>query len=350
MKTKKLGIIALIIFLVVLAASTFAYFTLSNNLKAISSTSEEVNFVVEQGTLFEDVCKQLEEKKLIKNDTTAYYYGRLKKLTDVKQGLFKLNRNMDVEKILTDLNDESKALSTDIRITIKEGYWAKDIAKVISENTNVTSEELINLWNDDTFIDELKAKYWFISDDVKNSEFKVKLEGFLYPDTYDFYVVTNAKDVTYKLLDRFDELVTPYKDRMLSSELGVFKTIVLASMVQFESGNYSDMPKVAGVFMNRLNSGMKMGSSVTVCYALYDYKSWEECESNPDIDSKYNTYKYEGLPIGPILNPSIKAIEASINFTKHDYFYFMADVNGDGTTYFAKTFKEHQANVDKYLR
>ena len=97
---------------------------------------------------------------------------------------------------------------------------------------------------------------------------------------------------------------------------------------------------------------MKLQSSVTVCYAIDKEKDddWMACEVNPDFDSPYNTYRVEGLPPGPILNPGRDAIQAVLQPQASDYLYFMADVKGDGTVYYAKTYAEHQANVRKYLK
>ncbi|MPM70626.1 Endolytic murein transglycosylase [bioreactor metagenome] len=121
-------------------------------------------------------------------------------------------------------------------------------------------------------------------------------------------------------------------------------------MTQFEAGNDTDNKIVSGIWFNRLESGMPLQSSVTVCYALYDYEHWHSCEVNTDLDSPYNTYKYSGIPIGPIDNPGESAIASVLYPTKTDYYFFIADVYGDGTIYYAKTYAEHQANINKYLK
>ena len=111
------------------------------------------------------------------------------------------------------------------------------------------------------------------------------------------------------------------------------------------------MGLIAQVFENRLAIDMKLQSSVTICYALYEeYKKAIDCEINSDIDSPYNTYLHEGLPIGPILNPGEAAIRAVLHPTANDYLYFMADIYGDGKVYYANTLEEHEANVERYLR
>ena len=112
------------------------------------------------------------------------------------------------------------------------------------------------------------------------------------------------------------------------------------------------MKMIAGVFYNRMAIGMKLQSSVTVCYAIDIDKgdSWKACEVNPTYDSPYNTYMVKGLPPGPILNPGVDAIAAVLNPTESNYYYFMADVYGDGTVYYAETYAQHLALVNKYLK
>ena len=120
-------------------------------------------------------------------------------------------------------------------------------------------------------------------------------------------------------------------------------------MVQYEASTKKDMELVAGVFYNRLKKGMKLESSVTVCYALYDdLTSGEDCEIQYNIDSPYNTYKNEGLPVGPILNPGEDAIAAVLHPEKSDYLYFVADIYGDGKVYYAKTYDEQLKNQEKF--
>ena len=124
-----------------------------------------------------------------------------------------------------------------------------------------------------------------------------------------------------------------------------YELMTLASIVEYEASTDEDMRLVAGVFMNRLEAGMKLQSSVTICYALYDFESWEECESasNNQNPSPYNTYVHEGLPPGPILNPSLRAIEATLDYTPSSYLFFIADVHGvvDGKVHYQTTYDEH---------
>ena len=279
-------------------------------------------------------------------------YAKLNNLTNIKMGTYILDNSWDTDKILTYLNSSTTALTNTVSITFIEGDWAKHIATKISENTNVSYDELIALWNDEAYVRSLQQDYPFITDEIFNSETRCLLEGYLSPNTYEFYKETNAYDVTKTILNQTLKVYNKYKEQMKNSELSIHEIYTLASIVQYEASNVDDMKMIAQVFYNRLAINMPLQSSVTVCYALDIEKDddWIKCEVNPNYDSLYNTYKYNGLPPGPILNPGESAIDAVLNPEYNEYYYFMADVYGDGTVYYAKTLDEHNANVNKYLK
>ena len=198
---------------------------------------------------------------------------------------------------------------------------------------------------------EMIDRYEFLDESILNDAYHVKLEGYLYPNSYFIYRNTDAREVTLRLLDGFDTVYQSLKADIEASDYTVHELVTFASVVQFESGNPEDMPIIASVFTNRFKAGMKMESSVTVCYALYDeFKNFQDCETNPDIESPYNTYLYEGLPVGPVNNPSIDALKAVLHPADTDYYYFISDVYGDHQLIPAKTYEEHLANVEKYLK
>lgn len=352
MKRKRRFNFKIIILLIILAIPMYLYISYNNSLKAVSNNDEVVDFVIDNGSGVKDVINNLYSNNLIKDKNYAYIFVKMNNLTNIKAGNYVLNRSYDLKTIFNILNDSSKAKSDDVSITIIEGDWAKDIARKISANTNISEQELIDLWNDKEYIQSLKETYPFISDEVLNDNIRIKLEGYLFPNTYRFFKETDKYAVTSKMLDETLKVYNKYKDQIDSSNLSVHQLFTLASIVQYEAGSVEDMKTIAGVFYNRLNIDMMLQSSVTVCYAIDKEKDddWKKCEYNPDFDSLYNTYKYKGLPPGPILNPGEMAIEAVLNPSDSDYLYFMADVYGDGKVYYAKTLAEHEENVRRYLK
>ena len=353
-KKRKLRIgrlIALVLVFVVLCLGGL-YLKYTNDLKAVQKTSEEVVFTVPSGSTAKSVTTDLQKAGLIKNADSAYLYAKMNHYTEIKMGNYSLDKSWDVKTILTTLNSANGAIADANSVTIVEGDWAKDIANKISAVTNVSSDDLMNLWNDETYIRSIMNKYPFLTEDIFNADIRVKLEGYLCPDTYQFYKETTAEDVTEKILDQSLNVYNQFADQIASSDYSISQIYTLASIVQYEASSAEDMKKIAGVFNNRLAIDMPLQSSVTVCYAIdidKENDDWRSCEVNSSFESAYNTYKYTGLPPGPILNPGTDALNAVLNPDSNHYYYFMADVCGDGTVYYAETLDEHNANVQKYL-
>lgn len=348
LKNKKV-LIALISVCIVLAAALSMVVYYKTGLKAVASSETVTSFSVQQGETSEIVLDNLQKQELIRNKTVAKLYMKFHGLSDIKAGNFKLDAKWDTPKILETLNDSKQADADDIKITFKEGMWAKDVAALIEQKTGVKAKELLALWNDDAYLNTLIKKYSFLSKDILNAQYKVKLEGYLYPETYRFHKDATAKQITETFLNQFQTAIAPYEANIKNSKLSMQEVITFASIVQYEASSKEDMEMIAGVFQNRLKQGMSLDSSVTVCYALYDdMTSGEDCEVNTHIESPYNTYKNAGLPIGPILNPGATAINAVLHPKDNDYLYFVADIYGDGKVYYAKTLDEQEANIDKY--
>lgn len=356
-KTKKrhrLRVGRLILLILILLAFIFGglYLKYSNDLKAVQTASEAVDFVVDDGSTAKTVTADLASQGIIRNAQSAYIYAKLNHYTDIKKGEYQLDKSWDVKTILTTLNDSKGAMANVASVTIVEGDWAKDIAAKISQVTDVSADDLLALWNDEDYIRSIMPKYPFLTEDIFNENIRIKLEGYLAPDTYQFFKDSTAKDVTEKILDQTLSIYQGMQSEMESSGKSIQEIYTMASIIQYESGSVSDMKEIAGVFYNRLNADMPLQSSVTVCYAIDLDKvndSWRSCEFNSDFDSPYNTYKYSGLPPGPIENPGKDALMAALEPNQNDYYYFMADVCGDGKVYYAKTLEEHNANVKKYL-
>lgn len=354
--TKKQIIIISTVSVLLIGCLSF-FLLLNTNTSAVSSKSEIVNFEVVEGDTLDSITNRLEKKKYIKNASFAKLAAKMDGTSQFVVGNFAIDKNWSANKILRYLCVSKNILKNEALITFQEGIWAKEIACILGndERYKVSEEELITLWNDDTFLKEAIKKYDFLDESILNSQYRVKLEGYLFPETYSIPFDATAEEITHIFLSHFDAIYTDLKDDIKKSNMRVHDVITLASVVQYEASASEDMKLVAGVFLNRLQEGMKLGSSVTVCYALYndldksDPNSWKDCEAKFDIDSPYNTYVYDGLPIGPIENPGRIAIEAVLSPTKSDYLYFMADVHGDGAVYYAKTYEEHAANTKKYL-
>lgn len=354
-KKNKLKLKWIALFVVVFFATIAIGLTtyVNSNLKAVGSSEETTTFIVEAGDTLANISTKLIEKELISNSFVFEQYAKYIKLTDFKVGVYYLNYGMDVKTILTNLNDPTAAVPKDVIITITPGDWAKNIAvKLAQQCINVTADELLALWNDEAYIRTLMPTYSVLTEDLFVSGEKVLLEGYLIPETYFMNPEASADSLTRRILNQTQKVYDENKATFDASGFSVHEVLTLASVVQFEAKTLDDMKMISQVFRNRLDANMALQSSVTVCYALYEYDSWKDCENldNQQLDSPYNTYLYKGLPIGPITNPSEQSIIATLNPTANDYLFFIADIYGDGSVYYAKTYAEHLANVEKYLK
>ncbi len=347
-RSRKTLTIILVLLVLLGGGGFFAYKQYQDSLLSPNTGDEEIAFEVPKGSTVISVIEKLYDAGLIRNKTTARLWAKLNRKNTVYAGNFLLRSSMSVPQLLDCLSNEKNAIIEEVKVTIIDGDWAKDAAKAIGEATNLSAEDIMKKWNDIGYVGELIKQYEFLSDDILASE-HCYLEGFLYPDTYYFYKNTTVEQVTEKILSRSQEIYDRYRDKVAASGRSYFEIITLASVINFEANTEEDMRMVSGVFANRFAKGMKMGSSVTVCYALYDdFHSWQDCERNPDIDSKYNTYLHKGLPVGPICNPCDKAINAAVDPIENDYYYFMSSIK-TGKMYYARDYEGHLDNIKKYM-
>lgn len=333
------------VFFTILLASFFFVF---NNLKTTGKTGE---FVIAEGVSGKEVFIGLAKEGYIRNADISYYYSRFIHPSSFKSGEYILTEQMDLATLIDYLSDSKNVIVKDVTITFPEGDWLKDFARKISEVTNLEYHDILTYWDNKDVVRSYVNQYPFLTDDILNENIRHPLEGYFFPDTYTFYRETSVEEVTEKILLNTQRFYNQFIDEINKSHYSTHQLFTLASIVQYESSHSEDMKNVASVFKNRLAIGMRLQSSVTVCYALdlSENDSWTECEYNPNLENPYNTYLYEGLPPGPILNPGKDAFVAVLNPNTTDYYYFMADVCGSGKVYYSKTLQEHEEYVRKYL-
>lgn len=345
---RNMAIILLVVFTTVILALG-VYYKVNMAGTSNSDTKKIVN--IEEGTI-NDIAKTLKDNNLIKNVSIFKVYIKLTNKSNLKAGTYELSENMGVEKIVKILEKGTKYNPNEISITFKEGINIRKIATLISENTNNSYDDVIKKASDETFINTLINKYWFLTEDIKNKNIYYSLEGYLFPDTYRF----NNREVTTeeiftKMLDEMDKKLSKYKDKINKSDLSIHEIITLASVVELEGAKATDRKGVAGVFYNRLASSAypTLGSDATTYYAskIDDWSYSLTYKELNDCKNKYNTRcsSNTGLPIGPICNPGIESIEATINPDKHEYYYFVADCNGK--VYLTKNSTEHNNIINK---
>lgn len=352
---KFLKVFGILIIIVVIVA-IIAFFVLKNkyedSLTAVNSEENSETIIVEipQGTSTSQIADLLQENNVIKDSTMFKVYIKLNNVGNFQAGKYEFENGIDdvqsvCQKLVNgDVYDES------VSITFVEGKTIEDYAEVIAENTNNTAEEVLELANSEEYIDSLIEKYWFITDEVKNKDIYYDLEGYILPDTYTF----ENEDVTVEeifnvIFNYMNNYLSEYKDEIEDSGYTVHEILSLASVVEQEGKTDEARQGIAGVFINRLNSGMSLGSDVTTYYAFHLNMATDELTARQlNTENPYNTRgpNMEGkLPVGPICNPSKSAIEATLNPENTDCYYFVADKNGK--VYFSRTYTEHKKTIEE---
>jgi len=302
-------------------------------LTPVSNSNEIVELEIPSNTTTTGIAKILHEKQLIRNEKIFVLYTKIFKVNNMKAGYYDFEKNMGVKKIVESLQTGSKKNPYEIEITFQEGINMREIATIISNNTNNSYDDVIAKTTDSEYLDNLISAYWFITEDVKNGELYYGLEGYLFPDTYRF----QNKDVSIemifkKMLDEMNNVLSTYKKDIEKSNLSIHQILSLASMVEKEASRDIDRSKVASVFINRINRGMSLGSDVTTRYACkVDNKKQALTAAQYRTVSPYNTRLTDGsmngkLPVGPICAISKESIEAAIYPEKTNYIYFIANI------------------------
>ncbi|MBW6409826.1 endolytic transglycosylase MltG [Clostridium weizhouense] len=237
---------------------------------------------------------------------------------DLQEGIYQVNSNVDLNELISILNNQNDNKNLK-KLTIPEGYDVDKIAKKVEEEGFCSKDDFLNA-----------VKKYPLPDFIKKDEHKrYNLEGFLYPDTYLLKSDTNADFIVKAMLRRFTEVLDEIEND-LSIDIkddDIEKTITIASMIEKEARYDEDRTLISSVIYNRLNDNMKLQLDATVIYAL-GYHVDVVLNKHLAIESPYNTYKYNGLPVGAICNPGKESIKAALNPEKTDYLFYILQDNG----------------------
>jgi len=298
-------------------------------------SAENIEFLAQKGQGDDEIAIDLEKLGIIKSN----YFFRLYVIVSgnhskLQAGNYSLSSTMTVSEIVR------KFVSGDIikqKLTILEGWDIKDIEKYFVEEKISSAED---------FKEAIKKDYSNEFDFLKEKPRDVDLEGYLFPDTYSVSVGEEAEDIVRLMLSNFDKkLNTGLKEQIVSQKKTVFEVITMASIIEKEVRTMDDKKMVSGIFWKRIDAGMALQSCATVNYVTGKNDPGTTIKDT-QIDSPYNTYKYSGLPKGPISNPGLDSILAAIYPTESKYWYYLTASNGK--TIFSKTYAEHSVAQDRY--
>lgn len=325
--------------LIILGAGVLGYAYYEIYVPVDKNSVETVEFTVEKGLGVKEISWQLEDDKLIRSawwfETYIWY---IRQSGNLQAGKYALSQSFSVPEIVGTITG-GKVVLNEVKITFPEGFNYKQVKARIMDQGLAGANDM----GTET-IGDYQVQYKFLSDAPAGAG----LEGFLFPDTYIFERDAKSSGIIKKFLDNFDKKLTPdMREQMSRQNKNLYDVIILASIVQQEAIDASDMPLIAGVFANRLRIGMALQSDATVNYAT-GKKARQATSDDLKVNSPYNTYMYKGLPPGPIANPGIEAIKAAISPAATDYLFFLHPL--EGPTVFSKTLDEHNRNKAKYLK
>lgn len=337
-----LVLVAILLIGIATLLGTYCYFK-----SPVSNDKKEVSIVIENGSTISDIAALLKKEGLIKDENFFKLYVKLKKVSNVYAAKYYFSPSMNLDEIINTLN-EGGYNENEISITFKEGINMRGIAKLIKENTSNSEDDVYKKLKDEKYLNSVIEKYWFLTDDIKNSKIYYSLEGYLFPDTYRF----NSKDVTVeeifnKMLDQMEKELNKYKKRIENSKYSVHELITLASITQSEGYNEDDFKNIASVFYNRLKTGMALGSCVTSYYGVKKDMTDELLQKDIDASNPYNTRGNNpvSFPVGPISMPGAKALDVTLDPIETSYYFFVSDKNNK--LYFTKTLNEHERMITK---
>jgi len=330
----------------------------SDNVVITIDPDKAISVDIPLGANTDKIAAILKEKGIIKS---TFYFKLISKLNGYdgtyKSGVHVLSKELDYEDVMKVLT--SNPVSAKVRIP--EGSTVKQVADILANKKLITDKA--------KFIDVLNkgaTGYKFLESLPKRD---TKLEGYLFPDTYELGLNATEADIMRIMLDNFNNRFKPaYYDNANKLGLSVDQVITVASILEKEANNFKDRAMIAQIFYNRLSSKdktmNKLQSCATVQYIFFNRKTdvpeadlkriadGKLFDKETGVDDPYNTYKNAGLPVGPICSPSLESIEAALNpdieAKNNGYYYFVA--KGDGTHDYSRTFAEHEAKRIKYQK
>ena len=362
-KAKGFLVTFLVLLVLVAAGGYFGYGYVQNSLKPVDASSKEyVTVQIPEGSNVQQIGSTLEKSGLVKHGLIFSLYAKYKNYSDLKSGYYNLKKSMSTDELIQELQKggtpepQEPVLAS---LTIPEGYTLEQIAQTVGQlqgefKEPLTSEAFLAKVQDETFISQLVAKYPNLlgSLPTKDSGVRYRLEGYLFPATYTIKNSTTVESLIDEMVAAMDKALSPHYTTIKDKGLTVNELLSIASLVEKEGAKTEDRKTIAGVFYNRLNLGMPLQSNIAILYAEgklgQKISLADDAAIDTNIDSPYNVYTHLGLMPGPVDSPSLDAIEASVNQTKSDYLYFVANVE-DGKVYFAATKEEHDQNVAEHI-
>jgi UPF0755 protein len=332
---KKFGFILFSILFIIAAYVTYNYAS-KIYLEGVDMSQSEKYFYIKKGTTLAALTQQLYDEGILKDTSSFLWVAEKKSFDTPKAGRFLIKDKMSNNKLINILRS---GMQKPLKLTLNSVRTLPKLASKVGKTLYLDSANLIKALADS----QLAAKYGFD---------RFKFPSMIIPNTYEFYWDTDVEEFLQRMANEYKRFWTEER-KQKAQELGLSQSEVsiLASIVQAEQQMHRDeRPKVAGVYLNRLEKGMRLQSDPTLIFALNDYSIKRVLNEHKKVNSPYNTYKYPGLPPGPINIPEISSIDAVLNADDHNYIYMCAKSDFSGYHHFAATLNQHNRYAAQYRR
>jgi len=330
---RKLLIILLLLVLIVGVISIYFYKAILSPNISLKGQQNKLLIHVPSESNYSDLKKILSDNNILNDENSFDMVAKMMNFSNVRPGQYTILNNWSNRELISVLRSGKQ---TPINLAFNNIRTIEDLAGFFSHKLEPDSLTILN---------------YFLSDKVleQNDKSKEDIMTLFIPNTYQFYWNYSPQKLLDRMVDEHDQFYNNDREKRLKElNLSPSQVYTLASIVQKETLVSSEKPRVAGVYINRLKRGQLLQADPTVVFASGNFGLRRVLNKHLTIDSPYNTYKYEGLPPGPIAMPDISTIDAVLNYEKHSYLYFCASPDNSGKHVFAKTLVQHNRNADNY--
>ncbi|WP_127579613.1 endolytic transglycosylase MltG [Paenibacillus koleovorans] len=348
-RTRWKTVLWVVVILILLGIGTVAGVGLyaASSLEPVAATDEQVELTIEPGTGSAGIADQLETKGLIRDAFIFKVYLKYKgEGSRFQAGTYAIATGTTLDDIIAMLNAGDTVKAEMVRFTIPEGFTVLQIADKLASQGAVNRDVFLQTAEDKAMF---VATHPWIAQIPDSASMKHRMEGYLFPETYEMKKGSTEKDIVERMLQELDRklagLPVDWKDKLQASGLTFHQMMTIASLVEREVAVDAERTLVAGVIHNRMKQSMKLQIDATVQYAL-DAPKDRLFEKDLLIEHPYNTYYVQGLPPGPIASPSLKSIQAALYPAETKYLYYVTKKDGTQAHYFAETYQQHLNNID----
>lgn len=352
-RKKEAGLVRKIVFstlvLLILIIAAVGFGSYQYVMAALGPVDEESDETIEVelplGANMDTIAETLEEEGVITSGTMFRYYVRLQNEGGFQAGNYELSQAMSMDDIIAELQEGTLYEEYAGSFTVPEGLWLEEIFTSVENQIEVPAAELAELVNDEDFLETQVENYEMLTEEILQEDIREPLEGYLFPARYDLREEElNAESVVTAMMDRMQQELNQIVDTEAENP-EVHDLLTKASIIEGEARNDEERSTISGVIENRLSVPMALQMDPTVAYAQGERLS-RTLYDDTEIESPYNTYSVQGLPIGPINNPGAASIRAAAEPERHDYLYFYH--SADGEVHFNETYEAHQTIVNEY--